>query len=565
MIKRIRNSELTTLNSQLALVTLAVLIGFIFRLWGINYGFPSLFFVDDYIFVKHSLGMGTTALNPHWFIYPHLFMYILFFAYGLFYIAGKLIGVFPDLEHFFAYYALYPWRFHQIGRFTSVLFATATILIVYLIARRAGKGTAGIVAALMLALMPLHVNASHFCTAEPTMVFFTTLSLLFIMLYQSTFRSTNLHLAVVCASAAVMTKYNAGLLIIPIVWVLVENLLKEKNWRKTAAVAFACLITGVITSFIFSPYVFIDFKSFWREISIEYGYLTREGWLGYENVGSGPLYHLYTLMKGLTVVGSMFAAGGIILVFVRRKRILLPGTVFSLIYYFYVSSWKIYHAHYMLPILPFLCVLAGYFISEVSEWIKSRYSKNAATVVTAVLLAACFIPMVCVSANIDIRYNRRDIRLDAAEWVFKNIPQNSTIAMESWSLDLGISRTEIKKKYDAALKSNPALAEYYAVKLKKYPFSSYVQHNLNWAPTPSYSQQLTGSAHYTKKWLEEQHIDYVIINSNIYERYNRSGKVYPVQMKFYEFLDREAKLLKVFTPNGRPGPIIKIYSLRHLN
>jgi hypothetical protein len=214
------------------------------------------------------------------------------------------------------------------------------------------------------------------------------------------------------------------------------------------------------------------------------------------------------------------------------------------------------------PILPFLCVLTGFFVSEVNEWIKSRYSKIAAATVVAVLLASCLIPMTYLSAEKDIRYARKDIRLDAAEWVFKNIPQGSVIAMETWSLDLGISRPEIEKKYKAALASNPALAKYYAVKLKKYNFSSYVQHNLNYSPSPSFSQQLTSSTRYSVKWLKEEHIQFVVINSFIYGRYMSSRKDYPVQMKFYEYLNKNAELLKTFNPGNRPGPTIKIYSLR---
>jgi 4-amino-4-deoxy-L-arabinose transferase-like glycosyltransferase len=73
------------------------------------------------------------------------------------------------------------WAFaHDVilsARFVCALLGAATIPIVYLTAREIGSTRMAIVAATLMALLPGHVQHSHFATVDVPATFFVALSL----------------------------------------------------------------------------------------------------------------------------------------------------------------------------------------------------------------------------------------------------------------------------------------------------------------------------------------------------------------------------------------------------
>jgi len=71
------------------------------RLYGLDFGLPSVYHPDEHWVINTPMRMGMGDLNPHFFYWPgSLLFYIVFALYGAFFIAGKLFGIFASADDF---------------------------------------------------------------------------------------------------------------------------------------------------------------------------------------------------------------------------------------------------------------------------------------------------------------------------------------------------------------------------------------------------------------------------------------------------------------------------------
>ncbi|HID43227.1 MAG TPA: phospholipid carrier-dependent glycosyltransferase [Archaeoglobaceae archaeon] len=65
------------LKIAFTIVAIITILGFIFRIAGINFGLPQVFHPDEPFIVERANTMALTGdMNPHFFIYPSLLIYI---------------------------------------------------------------------------------------------------------------------------------------------------------------------------------------------------------------------------------------------------------------------------------------------------------------------------------------------------------------------------------------------------------------------------------------------------------------------------------------------------------
>ena len=126
--------------SRIILISILV-IGFLIRLYGINWGLPYLYDPDEPIFVQLAGNiLADRNLNPHWFGAPATtIIYMLAGLYTLIFLMGRGLGIFASSEDFAALYFQDPTIFYLSGRLISAVFGIATIVIIYLIGTRIGS------------------------------------------------------------------------------------------------------------------------------------------------------------------------------------------------------------------------------------------------------------------------------------------------------------------------------------------------------------------------------------------------------------------------------------------
>jgi hypothetical protein len=96
-----------------------VLAALALRLWGVRFGLPYEYHVDEQQYVRQAASMGTRGLQPVWWNNPPFFKYILFGEYGMLFIVGKVFGWYSSAASFGAQNTLNPTGLYLLARISS--------------------------------------------------------------------------------------------------------------------------------------------------------------------------------------------------------------------------------------------------------------------------------------------------------------------------------------------------------------------------------------------------------------------------------------------------------------
>ena len=158
------------MNTRTAVMAL-LLLGLVLRLWGVRWGLPDMprlgsYHPDELLIISAAsiVDFGSLQLNPQFYNYPSLFIYVISLVFSV--LEGW--GLLATIEIADLYLS---------ARMISAVFGAATIYMVFLAGKRFYGEAAGLIAAGVLAIMPLHVQHSHFVAVDVPSVFFLTAAL----------------------------------------------------------------------------------------------------------------------------------------------------------------------------------------------------------------------------------------------------------------------------------------------------------------------------------------------------------------------------------------------------
>ncbi|MCC7262509.1 MAG: glycosyltransferase family 39 protein [Candidatus Latescibacteria bacterium] len=389
-------------------------IGLGLRLWGIDFGLPNLYCrPDESTLVHKAMGMGTGDLNPHFFNYPSLHFYLLAALYGAYFCAGYLGGTFAGLAAFEHQYLADPSTFYLLGRLLGAGLGTASILLLYLIGRRAGGRRVGLIAAAFFSVAFLHTRDSHFLTVDIPASFHLLVAYLFFFRYLESGRWRELAWGAVFLGLAASTKYNLGIFTVAAVMAVLWGPAPARRQHLAGALALAGLAFVAGT-----PFALLDWPSFWRDLSFERAHFVAGHGL---DLGWGWVRHLsFTLPAGLGWPLLATGLGGCAWLGWRRRPadlVLLGG---MLAYYAVAGSGKLVFPRYMLPLVPLLCLAAAIGLEEVAQRRRGLW---------VLLVAVALAPTALLSWQHSRLLSCPDTRLLAAEWIEAHVPDGAHIAM----------------------------------------------------------------------------------------------------------------------------------------
>ncbi len=146
------------------------------RLKGIAWGLPYSFVnADESMVVPKAFAAARGHVNPQFFFYPSLYFYLTAALYLLAAPAWWLLGNGNLLAQ--TSFVVDPGPYFLLGRLLSVIMGTASVYLIYRMGRVAFGRPAGLLAALFLAVAPLHVAYSHMAVTDVTAVAFSLLAL----------------------------------------------------------------------------------------------------------------------------------------------------------------------------------------------------------------------------------------------------------------------------------------------------------------------------------------------------------------------------------------------------
>jgi hypothetical protein len=409
-------------NTYSLLISGVLACGAALRLWGLGFGLPHVLAHPDEVRVAHTaIGFLSGDLHPGFFNYPSLFMYALGLADFGYCTAQVAAAAFPSIAACAASWSTDWEPFLINGRLLSATAGTTTVALVYLLGRRAADPFTGLLGAIFLSVAFLHVRDSHFGVTDVAMTALTIGSLLLLVRAHDQTSGRAFAVAGLVAGLATSTKYNAALLVVPLI---VSTTIAW--WQRDRALWSRVPLFGAAATAGFlcgSPYVLFDPVRWWTDVSSEATHLT----VGHGiNLGVGWRYHFtVTLWHGLTWPLLLAGCAGALWIAVRSPRRAALLLAFPVAYYIVAGRGYTVFARYMVPVIPFLCLTAGYSAAHIARLIAIRVADSRAVVaVIAGLLVA--LPTI-KSVQLDRVLSRADSRVLAAEWILRNVPEGSTV------------------------------------------------------------------------------------------------------------------------------------------
>jgi len=410
---------------------LLIILAFIVRLYGINWDQGFHLHPDERMLIMVTGRIHFfSRLNPNFFNYGSLPIYI-------------LRGISQLIDWLFKTNVANYQGMLFIGRILSSIADVSTVILIYKLTEILFPSVA-FLAAFFYTIAFFPIQNSHFFIVDTFLTFFSTLLIyLLVKIIKNKHRHINnkeiLFLSLV--SAAIITIKISGAIFVAMAGLAILALLimREKKYgfktifSKISLFGFSFLSF----SFIFMPYAFLSYHRFISDISAQIKMNSNPYIFPYTLQYVGSLPYLYFLKNiffwGLGPVISFFSLIGAVF-FIKNLKLKISNYRNKLLFFVFVSYYLVYfliigHSsvkfmRYMLPIYPFLTILAGYGLRKI---LNTKYEiRNTMFLIITLLLSFLWTFMFL---NI---YRHPTTRITATQWINKNIPPGSILAVEHW-------------------------------------------------------------------------------------------------------------------------------------
>ncbi len=575
-----RRLDVKKIREEYGAIGLIVLLGFVLRVIGLGFGAPFRYHPDEMKLVYHA---GNLLDYTHWsketfFLlkgYPPLYAFILAGAFGLYILGLMASGTATSLAAVKVYYYLHPFHFHMVGRWLSVLAGTATILVLYAAGKRLYGRRTGLWAAAFWAVTFLPVKNAHFGTVDILLTLMTTLSFYYSIriLHEGELRD---YLgAAIFASLAVATKYNAGLIILPILaahglgagrrqlpgqagmraagfircrWLGLW--LDRRIWLAAAA--------ALVTFLIACPLPLVDFHRFWQSLvgTAEFEQTGKLGsggtFFSYFTGAHSPGYGFFydntfgaSLGWGVTL---LFIAGLFWMIWRHRRGDMLL-LIFPIALYAVIGQMNYKAMRHLLPLVPFLLLIAAELLSCIAA---RPGSKRNRLIINIVIIGLAVVPQLVKTLRYDLALYQVDTRTRMKEVIEASVPAGSRIGTEEFAppllsaRDLNLSTIRLSPDYRHVY-------EVYGLVPKMF----------------AHGLQRT-SDHGAQAYVVREGIDYIVLDSFTRARYEwpLSRQRYPDRVeqreRFYQWVQEHCELLQRIEPGNslQISPVVELYRVK---
>lgn len=506
-------------HKELIILGIIILLALCVRVWGISYDLPYIYHPDEPDMVRIIQNMFKTGdPNPHFFSYPSLFIYVNALAYVPYFIFGKIIGIFATRNDIFAPITLVMGVTKTqlsssilLGRFISVILGVGTVGLTFAAGRKlSGKLIVGVLAALMVAISPTNVWHSRFITPDTLVVFFVVASFVAIVFVYQQGKTRHYIIAGICIGLTAASKYNGGLIVLSLLLAHFfrygRTALKERN-------LYLSLVMCGVGFLVATPYALLDYKNFFNAV-ISAGSVYSSSHAGMEgNTLQWYIEYLWSTGSIILILGVLEIFRGI---YTRSKEIILLS-LFPVLYFLFISSFFIRNDRTILPLTPFLILLAASFLGFLLEKARELLSKEWRRV--SIAAVACFSMVTFIQpASVTISQTKQLTTVNSREtariWIQNNLPPGSKIAIEAYTPFIDPTRFAV------------------------YGFFKMIEHK--------------------PEWYIEQGFDYLIFGQNMYGRFYLDPKRYSVEISQYDDLFERFQLVKMFTDGGYEVRIYKV-------
>ena len=386
------------------LLTAILAVAAIARFWALPFGLPHPAARPDEDAVA-ALAGGYYAGNfeQTLFIYPPLFMLVV--AAIMFVVFTWLPAVLGRLHIDPGIPELTMSAERIVARFLSATAGVASVWLLFRIGARLFDRTVAFIAMTFLALAFLHVRDSHFGVTDLPMSCMVLAAFLAIVKLSVSGSSRDLVAAGLLTGFAAATKYNAVIVTLPAMFAILDDPLRRPtSLRLGRIIIFGLLL--IVAFLIVCPYTVIHYQQFIADNLFNARHLA-EGHGA--DLGRGWKYHLTTTLRyglGLPLLIAGVVGLGWMVWREGKKGILVA--LFPIAYYAIAGSGRTVFARHILPVVPFLCLSAGYAVWNVSVWMttalgRPRWRVAVTVAITLAVISPSLMSVIALDSCSDVK------------------------------------------------------------------------------------------------------------------------------------------------------------------
>ncbi len=383
------------------------------RLWGVRHGLPYAYNVDENAhFVPRAIGLFGHGWNPHYFANPPALTYLLHLVFAVWFGGGQATG---------RAFARNPGEVFAVARVATALVSVAAVPLLCLAGARLLGRAAGLLAGGLLAVAFLPVFYAHEALNDAAVLTPLALGLYGAAGVLRHGRRRDYALAGAGLGLAWATKYTAALVALPLLAAAFAGPGPPARAARRLGLGLAVALAAALAA---HPYAVLDASNFVA------GLRHQAGASGAAKLGitedSGHVYYLWTLTWGLGWAPAVAALGGALHLLRTDRRVaavLVPAPVLFLSY---MGLQERYFGRWLMPALPFLCLLAAGGAVALVRRAPPRWRAAAGAVAAAALCAQGLV----FSVHGDLVLSRGDTRAAARAWLLAHVPAGAAVAVE---------------------------------------------------------------------------------------------------------------------------------------
>ena len=407
-----------------SIIILIIFFAFILRYFQLNIGLPYLYFWDEPLTASNALQMMKTGdYNPHFFKYGSLMIYLNLLIDQLYRIYLSLAGELTSVENIRIeadtgwHWTISHPNFYFWNRLLTATMGTATVFITYLISKTICNRWTGIISALFLSVLSIHIVHSGFVTMDAPVALFVSLVALFSILFLDQKKIIYFILSLICVGFATATKYNSGLtILLPIASLIWMSYRDKISHQKFYWLALPCL--PAMTFLFIMPYAILDFPTFIKDVLHQINYYNTTGHPG-ATINPGWDYFSFQIRafyQNIGLTGAILFAIGLAGTISRPALLLI--LLFPASYLLFMSGMTVNFHRNFIQVYPFIAVFAGIAFYNLHVALEHFYPKLKKS-----------IPIICLAAALILLPRAYDAYQTG--WVLHNTRDTRSVVIDT--------------------------------------------------------------------------------------------------------------------------------------
>jgi hypothetical protein len=366
--------------------------------------------------------------NPGNFLRPALFYEAGAALFSALYLVGRVSGAFHSTVDLVGDFVRHEAKYLQALQLLAAVFGALTVPVVFELGRRLGGWRAGVIAAAMLAILPLHVDYSQRVRVNALCALLTAVSALTLHRLAERGRRRDFVFAGTTVGLATSANYPAALL--GVAYLAAARLARRRSPSSNFLVSFVAGIVAAVAAFVATnPYVILAPAAAWDGFAFQLGFAVRQ----HPYTADTAWWFYLDLLRDQSVPYAMLAACSGVWLTVRGHGFRRILGLFPWVFIGIFIALSTQADRYILIVMPWLCAAIGVSLVDASS--AAPLGVRRWTVATAglVVVVALVMPGLWQRAAplVLVTPTAENPRRLMQRWLIEHAPAGGTVWLES--------------------------------------------------------------------------------------------------------------------------------------